>query len=122
MAGQSGVCAMSKITASSDLSNIKAEEMQRFTTIFAQDVAQTINGKLDFANNFACKVMGGINFPVLNTPVAVTHNLGRVTSSFIVISKDQTCDIFVSQTSAPTSSVLYLESNVSGATVSVVVL
>ncbi len=108
---------MSKITASTDIQQVKPEDVQRYVDIFCQDVAKTINGNLDFSTNFNCKVLTA-SFSSANTDTVISHNLGRVTSNFIVVSKSVSCDIY---NSSATSSSITLKSTVAPATVTLVV-
>lgn len=108
---------MSKITASSDIQQVKPEDVQKYVDIFCQDVVHTVNGNLDFTNNFACKVLSA-SFTAANADTVISHNLGRVTSNFIVVAKNVSCDIY---NSSATSSSITLKSTVAPATVTLVV-
>ncbi len=110
---------MSKIQASGDIDQVKPEDVQRYVDIFAQDVLRVVNGGLDFATNFNCKVMS-VSLSNANADTAVAHNLGRVTSTYLIISKSVSSDIY--NGSAGTSSTLYLKATVVPVTVTVVVL
>lgn len=98
---------MSKITASAEIDQVKAEDVQRFTDIFCHDVADTVNGKLDFENNFDCKVID-VSFLAANTDTSVSHGLGRVPSRYFPISKSAACDVYAG-TAPSTSSTLILK-------------
>ncbi len=76
---------MSKITASTDLSQVTPQDLPRFADIFAKDVAQVINGNLDFTTNFVCAFVN-ITFGVIDTNTAVSHPLGFVPNGYIRVS------------------------------------
>ncbi len=109
---------MSRITASSDMDNVKTEELSKYIDLFCQDVTQTINGKLDFATNFNCKLVT-VLFLAANTDTAVPHGLGRVASNYFPVSKSVSCDIYSG--SGGSSSSMNLKSTVVPATVTLVV-
>ncbi len=98
---------MSKITASADIQQVKPEEVQRFVDLFCQDTLDTVNGKLDFATNFACKIID-VSFTAANTDTSVNHGLGRVASKYFPISKSAACDVYAG-TAQSTSSTLILK-------------
>ncbi len=74
---------MSNITASSDMTQCKPEELAKFLDIFCQDVADTVNGKLDFTTNFNCKLIS-VTFGAAGVSTSAVHGLGRVPSGYIV--------------------------------------
>lgn len=98
---------MSKITASPDVDQVKNEEFSRFCSIFNKNVQEMVNGNLDFQNNFNCKVIS-MSFSAINTDTAAVHNLGRVLSSYFVISKSAACDVY-NGTSPATANLIYLK-------------
>lgn len=109
---------MSKITASADIQQVKPEEVQKYVDLFCQDVTEVVNGKLDFVNNFASKVITA-SFTQANTDTVVTHNLGRATSNFLVASKSASCDIYNGSSQSTNS--FKLKSTVVPVTVTLVV-
>ncbi len=109
---------MSKITASAELESVKAEELPKFATLFAQDVTQLLNGRLGFADNFDAKIVSQ-TFSSANTNALVAHGLGRVATNYIVLSKDVACDIYSG--SGSTSGAIGLKSTVAPATVSLLI-
>lgn len=92
---------MSRITASTSIREVKPEEVPRFVDIFCQNVVTVVNGGLDFATNFNCKVVSVV-FTAANTDTTVVHNLGRVASKYFPISKTVATDVY--DGSVPSSS------------------
>ncbi len=76
---------MSNITASTDMTQVKPEELAKFIDLFFQDVVDTVNGKLDFTTNFNAKLISA-SFGAADTLTQVQHSLGRVPSGYIVTS------------------------------------
>lgn len=74
---------MSKITESTDMTQVKPEELAKFVDLFFQQVADTINGNIDFQTNFNCKLIN-ITFGAANVDVSAGHGLGRTPSGYIV--------------------------------------
>lgn len=103
---------MSKITASPKLAQVQQDEHQRFADIFASDVVDKVNGKLDFQNNFNCKLVT-ITFTAPGVESSVDHGLGRVPSGYIVYGQSTAMSIH-NGTSTNTATTLYLISNAAG--------
>lgn len=103
---------MSKITASPALANVKAEEFQRFADVFASDVVDKVNGKLDFQTNFNSKLLT-IVFSGSGIEASIEHGLGRVPTGYIVYGQTTAMSIY-NGTSTNTTSTLYLLSNAAG--------
>lgn len=99
---------MSKVTASTDIDQVKPEEAQRFIDIALQDIVQRINGDLDFQTNFNCAIVS-VNFTAQNTDQAVSHGLGRIPTGYIPINQNVATRIF-NGTTASTSGIIYLQS------------
>ncbi len=74
---------MSSITESTDMTQVKPEELPKFVDLFFQDVVKVVNGDLDFQTNFNCKLIS-VTFGSANTDVSVGHGLGRVPAGYIV--------------------------------------
>ncbi len=104
---------MSKVTASSDIDNVKPEEVARFVDIALQDIIATVNGKLDFAANFNAKEVTVI-FTAANTDTAAVHGLGRVATRYILTSSNVALNVIYTGAAAGTSSTMYLKSSVVG--------
>ncbi len=94
---------MSNITASTDMTQCRPEELAKFLDLFCQDVVNTVNGKLDFATNLNTKLIS-ITFGAANTNTAVAHGLGRVPSGYIVTSASAATSVYTG--SVPTSTSL----------------
>ncbi len=100
-----------KITATSNLQQVKEEELARYTDIFCQDVTQVVNGQLDFSNFNAKSV--SVTFLSANSTVAVNHGLSRIPLGYLVQSLTANMVIF-NGTSGNTTSILYLQSSAAG--------
>ncbi len=101
---------MSSITASTDMSNVKPEELAKFVDLFFQAVADTVNGKLDFQTNLNCKLIN-ITFTAANTDASAGHGLGRVPSGYIITSSSVATSVY-SGSAASTASNIILRANV----------
>lgn len=84
---------MSSVTASTDMTQVKPEELTKFLDICLQDIVSTINGKLDFQTNFSCKLLS-ITFGAANVDVSTAHGLGRVPSGYIVTSASAAASVY----------------------------
>lgn len=102
---------MSKITQSADISNVKAEEFQRFASIWIKAANDIINGQLDFGN-FRAQTLS-ITFIASGTEVASPHNLGRTPTGYLVTGANAAMSVYDGST-ANTESNLYLRANASG--------
>lgn len=100
---------MSKVTQSMDIAQVKPEETQRFTDLALKDIAQQINGKLDFATNFNGKLLS-VTFAAANTQVSVAHGLGRVPQGYIITMDDSGVKVF-NGTTSNTATTLYLRAS-----------
>ena len=103
---------MSKITASTDLDKVKPEDLPRYLTLFAQDVAKQLSNSLDFATNFNGKEIS-VTFTAANTEVATAHTLGRAPSKYVVTSASTALSVYSGATSN-SSDTIYLKSSAIG--------
>lgn len=103
---------MSKITASFEFDRADEKEVMRLITIYAEQVAQTINGKLDFASNLNGKALS-VTFSSANANVQVSHGLNRVPIGYIVTSLSASMVVY-DGTSANTVSTLNLRASAAG--------
>lgn len=110
---------MSRITASSDIQQVKPEEVQKYVDLFCQNVAEVVNGQLDFQTNFNSSVVSR-SFSSANTDTVISHNLGRVPTGYLVASKSVSSDIYDGSSSA-SSSTITLKASVAPVTVTLVV-
>lgn len=110
---------MSRITASSDIQQVKPEEVQKYVDIFCQNVVEVVNGKLDFQTNFNSQVLSQ-SFSAADTDTTIGHNLGRVPFGYLVASKTVSSDIYNGSVSA-TASTITLKASVAPVTVTLVV-
>lgn len=104
---------MSKLTASVDFDRVKPEELAKFLAKFGDQLLQLINGNLDFATNFNCKILS-VTFSAANANVATPHGLGRVPAGYFVISKSASMIVY-DGTSANTLQTLNLRASAAGA-------
>ncbi len=96
---------MSSIQASTDMTQVKPEELAKFIDLFCQDVAETINGKLDFTTNFNCKLLS-ITFGAAATDTGVVHGLGRVPIGYIVTSASAATSVYSGSVSSSSTSLV----------------
>lgn len=85
---------MGKLSATSNFSSVQSwEDLRRFASAFAADVANQLTGKLTFNDNIQ-----GINvsaaFPDANISVGVKHSLGYIPIGFLVFSNDSSAIIY----------------------------
>lgn len=109
---------MSKITASTDFSQVKPEDLARYVEMFCKDVTERVNGNLDFATNFSAQEVS-VSFSQINADTVVSHTLGRAAQSYLITSKSAACDIY--NGSAASQNSLILKSTVAPVTVTLVV-
>ena len=103
---------MSRVTESTDMTQAKPEELPSVIDRFAQNVADTLNGGIDFHTNFNGSLVNAI-FTSTNTDTAVSHNLGRIPTGYIPTSKTAAMHIYTGV--APwTKTVMYLRADVVG--------
>ncbi len=103
---------MSRVAASPAISEVKPDDLSRFTEICLVDIVARINGDLDFATNINCKLIS-VSFPAASTSVSIAHSLGRVVAGYIVTSLNANMVIF-NGTGANSSSALSLQSSAAG--------
>lgn len=103
---------MSKITASSDIQQVKPEDVARYTDLFCQDVTEVVNGKLSFADNFDGKSQS-VTFSLTATDMAIQHGLGRVPTGYIITSATAAMKVYSGNLVA-TSDAIYLRSDAVG--------
>lgn len=99
-----------KVTASTRIAQVKPEEVQRFTDIALDNIAQVINGNLSFQDNFNAKILT-VTFSTANVDVASAHGLGRVPSYYICIGSTTATTLY-DGSSANTASLIYLRATV----------
>lgn len=109
---------MSKITASSDFTKVPDPDVKRFITLFAEQVLDIVNGKLDFGTNFNCKVVS-VTFSSSATDTSVAHSLGHVPVGYFEIRKNASMIVYDGSV-AWTASSISLRASATG-TVSLVV-
>lgn len=100
---------MSKVTASTDIDNVKTEEIARYVDIALQDIVDKINGNLDFQTNFN-GILVTVAFATANANTPVTHNLGRQAVGYAQQASTAAMSLY-NGTSPSTSSTIYLKSS-----------
>jgi hypothetical protein len=76
-------------------------------------VVRTVNGNLEFGLNIKSSTPLSVQAPgVANTEFTITHKLGFVPNGYIVVGKDQTCDVYDSRRSSWTTSQMFLKCTV----------
>lgn len=101
-----------KIQASPDISNIKDEEIKRFSTIVLTQIVGAINGNITFSDNMLGQQVS-VTFTAANTDTAIDHTLNRTISQYLVLSRSANMVIY-DGSSASTSSRIYLKSSATG--------
>lgn len=84
---------MSRFTASTDIQQVKPEDVPRFTDQAFQAIAEILNGGIDFETNIKCKILS-VTFATANIQQAVSHGLGRVPQGYLVISSSAATSIY----------------------------
>ena len=104
---------MSKVSQYGDISNVKTlEDLITFAARAIDDLVTTINGKLDFQNNINCQ-LANVSFTAVNGEVAISHNLKRVPTGFLVYSVS-TATVPQTGVTPWTSSAVYLRCQTTG--------
>ncbi len=103
---------MGKVSALANFSSVKTwEELRRFSSACVQDIVNQINGKVTFGDNIQ-GVDLSVAFPVGNTDVAVTHNLGYIPNGFFIVDIDSTGNVY--RRTASTVTTIFLRASVAG--------
>lgn len=110
---------MSKITAFTDLTNVKdLPGLVRFLGQFFRELQPVINGRIEFGDNIRSEQVTTF-FPVLNVDKVIEHKLSKLNVNFLVANKGVSCDIYRGSDSNSTSQI-NLRSTVSGVTVTLI--
>lgn len=109
---------MSSITASDDFTKVPDSDVKRFITLFAEDVLARVNGGLDFATNFNCKIISA-TFSASGTDTSFNHTLGHPPTGYFEIRKSASMIVYDGSV-AWTASTISLRSSANG-TVSLVI-
>lgn len=104
---------MPKIPNFVDLGSIKdPAEFMRHSSIATGNLADTVNGGLEFDNNLNTKTIT-VEFKTANTDTMVTHNLGRIPKGYLP-SKQSANMVVFDGTKSATINVSYLQSSAPG--------
>ena len=91
-----------------DLAGVKLQ-VQRF----ANEVEQTVNNGLSFADNFKAQILV-VNFTSANTNTQINHQLGSVPTGYIPIGKSVSLDIYDGSTDVFNKTFVTLKSSAIG--------
>lgn len=103
---------MSRVTESTDITQAKPEELTAVLDRFAQNVADTLNGKIDFHTNFNGNLVNAV-FTAANTDTVVAHGLGRIPTGYIPTAKTAAMHVFTG-TGKWTAKLMYLQADAIG--------
>lgn len=104
---------MPKIKVPQTLDNIeKFEEYRRFAALLFSQITDLINGNLDILDNLRVNRIS-CQFDSTDTSTQFSHNLGKVPSYYIPISKTAAMNIYNGD-SSNTSGLIYLKSDTIG--------
>lgn len=82
------------VKTKADLGNLKSlEDIIRYVAIFAKDIVQTVNGRLEFDQNMKSDTVD-VTFDSANTEVEISHDLGKVPSGYLVAKASAACAIY----------------------------
>jgi len=90
-----------------------------------RNLVSVINGNIGFGDGVHADNVNGVwasvNFPLANTDVTVTHNLGRLPVGYIVMTKSQAGDVYTGSVVA-TKTQITLRCSTAGTTVSLFIV
>lgn len=117
---------MAKVTSSADLQNCPDFEIfKRMVVICLGDIVDQINGNITLQDNVTTSGPLTAIFPIVDTQIAVTHQLGATPSGYIIVNKSAAMDIYKSPGTGPgfdwTNTTIYLNSTGVGTAVIYVV-
>lgn len=75
---------MARITQSNDIVDSKGDDRFRYIQLWMQDATNQVNGGLLFGQNIKGQILS-ITFAIINTNTTVSHRLGFIPTSYIVI-------------------------------------
>lgn len=100
---------MGKVTASTDINQVKADEVAKFTDLALQDIVAQLNGEITFGENIKCRLLS-VTFSAANTEMAVSHTLGKVPRGYLPFSLSASANVYDGD-SGSTNSVIYLKAS-----------
>lgn len=101
-----------KITNSSDLSNIKQEDIPRFLSAVLTQISAILNAGATFQDNFNAQIQSVV-FPTANSEVPLRHSLGRVPSGYLPLTLSAAMILYNGST-GNSDSAIYLKSSAIG--------
>lgn len=109
---------MGKIQSRTDLSSLETpEEFQRHGAQAISNMADVVNGQLEFDKNFKSQTVT-VTFTSADTDTSVTHSLKKTNVNYMVVKKSANCSVYDGAGKA-TANRLFLRSS-SAATVTLV--
>ncbi len=84
---------MSNVTASTNITQVKPEDVPRYVDLALQDVVRVINGDLDFQTNINCKIIR-VTFSAADTDQVIAHGLNRPPSGYIVAGSSVATNVY----------------------------
>lgn len=103
---------MSKPTQSTDFDRIKPEDVPKYLAKYAEEISRILTNGVDFQTNFNGKLLS-ITFSAANSDTALTHNLGRVPTGYLVYSKSAALIVYDGSLGS-SESVIYLRASAPG--------
>ena len=103
---------MSRLTESTDSSQVKPEDLSSHLDKFCQQVSEIMNGGIDFKTNFNGGQVNAV-FTAVNTDTAVAHGLDRIPTGYIPTSKTAAMHVYTGVTPW-NKTLIYLRADVVG--------
>lgn len=101
-----------KVTTSESFNVTTLEDLQRFTSIFANQIGLILNANLNFRDNFLASTVT-YAFTLANTTIGLEHKLGVPPTGYIMVSATAAMAVFDGN-QANTDKILFLQSNAIG--------
>lgn len=100
---------MARVTASTDIDQLKPEEVQKFVDLALQDIVTQVNGELTIGENIKARLVS-VTFSAANTDVQVSHTLGKIAQGYLVYSSSAATSIY-NGSSGSTASAIFLRAS-----------
>ena len=99
---------MPKIQSRTDLTSVRPEEYQKHSAIAISEMADTMNGGLEFDKNINSQHVT-VKFTQANTDTAISHSMGRSGLHYWKAKSSADCSIY-DGAKASTNNTIYLRS------------